>query len=555
MQTLNYRLYALMFLGFTAASCSMVYELLIAQMLGQFTNQLITWQCISIGVYLGGLGLGAWRADLIANSNSQQRFVTVETTLTFLGALLIAYICSMHILYRALLYVPLKSNQITILFFTLTCELMALAIGYFSGMEIPIIAAIWKQEHKTSTISAAKSTSIILGVSYFGAFFGSLLFSIWLYPNFHYVKTTMIAALLNFISAFIFIACFKPQLKVRQLIYLFLTGGLIYFMIPFSDKIYNYTIQNYYYGLQLNSYKYFPILLERINNSPPVEQIITPLQTIDIVYSSPEIDLPFTNHNPEVIPYKLYLDQRLQYFSADEYTYHETMTHVPFQLSGKIPKNVLILGGGDGLLIRELLKYSEIDSITLVELDSTMLKIASQSPLLYKLNKNSLSHPKVKIINGDAFYFTRHTKEKFDTIFADFPWPFQYDLAKLYSVEFYSQLKKILTPEGFLVLDFPILKMIEGFEKYVDIMISTLNAAGFKNNKSIHLNKESFLYAQNSKTPLNFNYHKPPFDLLIPLEENLKELQTTFALQSPKENPGINSIFKPLILNIVDPRF
>jgi spermidine synthase len=533
----------------------MIYELLIAQMLGQFTNQLITWQCISIGVYLGGLGLGAWRADSFAKQNPEQKFVLIETTLTFLGSLLISAICILHILYRALIYIPLQSNQYSILFFTLTCELMALAIGYFSGMEIPLIAAIWRQQHKTDTISDSKSTSVILGVSYFGAFFGSLLFSIWLYPKFHYVKSTMIAALLNYVSAFIFLLVYRPHLKIKQLGFLFFTGGLIYFMIPLSGKVYNLAVQNYYYGLQLTSYKYFPYLIDRLVNSPPVEQIITPLQTIDIVYSSPEIDLPFVNLNPEVVPHRLYLDQRLQYFSADEYSYHETMVHIPLQLSPKLPKQILILGGGDGLLIRELLKYPEIESITLVELDATILEMANQSPLVYKLNKNALKHPKVKVINGDAFQFARTTKEKYDAIFADFPWPFQYDLAKLFSVEFYTQIKKILNNKGFLIVDFPILKMIEGFEKYVDIMIATLDASGFKNNISIFLNKESFLYAQNNESPVNFIFRPLTFKANIPIEDNLEDLKKSYLLRTPKKNQEINSIFKPLILNIVDPRF
>jgi hypothetical protein len=111
------------------------------------------------------------------------------------------------------------------------------------------------------------------------------------------------------------------------------------------------------------------------------------------------------------------------------------------------------------------------------------------------------------------------------------------------------------------MLDFPILNMISGFEHYVDIMISTLSAAGFKNNFSIHLNRESFLYAQNEENSFNFNFKKLPFKFKIPLVENLNTLKENYSLKkteiskSTDKNLEINSIFKPVILNIVDPRF
>lgn len=555
MKSNQYKLWTLIFLGLSTAMCSMIYELLMAQMLGQLTSQMITWQCISIGIYLAGLGLGAWRAEQLVHKNQESQFVMIETMLAFLGALLVTFVGVAHIIYRAFIYSPLQANSLHLLFFTLTCETMTLAIGYFAGMEIPILARIWKNYQKDKTISDAKSSSVILGVSYFGALLGSLLFSLWLYPQFHYVKTSFVAALLSFFSACILVVVFKPRLKWNRLAFLFSTGATLYFMIPNAERVYHWTLQNYYYGIQLNSIQWVPILIEKIVNSPAVHQILTPLQTIDIVYSDPSTDLPFTNYHPHIPPYRLYLDQRLQYFSADEHNYHETMVHIPIQMSSFKPKKVLILGGGDGLLARELLKYPEVESITLVDIDSTLLDLATHHPLFYQLNKNSLQNPKVHVIPGDAFYFTRTTNITFDAIFADFPWPFQYDLAKLYSREFYTQLAKILHPQGFLILDFPILNSIENFESYISMMQSTLLASDFKNTLIVELNKESFIFAQRQIHPLQFQYQPTNFKLNIPIEANLNQLKNTPPRAVPASHGSINSIFKPIILSIVDPRF
>jgi len=532
----------------------MIYELLVAQLIAHFTNQLITWQCISIGIYLGGLGLGAWRSERI-EKQSFQKFFLLETHLSLLGALLITFICGLNIIYRTFIFQPLQSEDGGILFFALIAQVFNFLISYWAGMEIPLIASMWKLLPARSSLTTTQSTAFILGLSYFGAFCGSILFSLWLFPQFHYAKTAMIVSFFNFISGFIFLVTFRPPIQWKTMIYFTAVGLVINLMISISKKTYEYSVQNYYYGMRLTTYKAIPILIDRVLNSPPVQQIITPVQTIDLVFSNSLIDSNFPNHQSEVRPYHLYMDQRLQHSSMNEYTYHETMVHVPLQLHGRIPQKVLVLGAGDGLLIRELLKYPEIKEIILVEIDKDFIDLAQTYSLFYKLNKNSLHNPKVKIIVGDAYYFTRSTNEKFDAIFADFPWPFQYDLAKLYSKEFYLQLNKILSTNGFLILDFPILDSIKSFEKYVDIMRSTLKSANFKQTLIMDLNKESFIFAQAEDSKLNFSYQKLSFDITILIEQNLKELNNVYLQQKEPVGSLVNSIFKPIILNISDPRF
>jgi len=145
---------------------------------------------------------------------------------------------------------------------------------------------------------------------------------------------------------------------------------------------------------------------------------------------------------------RLYINGNLQFCSTDERLYHELLVHPPVALLNDL-KNVLVLGGGDGLAVRELLKYGDIN-ITLVELDKGMIEIAKEKPLSI-LNENAFYSKNVKVINSDAFTYLDKlikSKKKFDLVIVDFPDPSNINLAKLYSLEFYKKIYKILDFNG-----------------------------------------------------------------------------------------------------------
>src|SRR5205807_4952963 len=127
---------------------------------------------------------------------------------------------------------------------------------------------------------------------------------------------------------------------------------------------------------------------------------------------------------------RLFLNSHLQFSSRDEYRYHEALVH-PGLAAVPAPRRVLILGGGDGLAVREILKYPQVESITLVDLDPEMTKIFSSNPMLTRLNDNSLLSPRVHVINSDAFPWVASNADSFDFIVADFPDPTNYSLGKL----------------------------------------------------------------------------------------------------------------------------
>jgi spermidine synthase len=153
---------------------------------------------------------------------------------------------------------------------------------------------------------------------------------------------------------------------------------------------------------------------------------------------------------------QLFLDGNLQLSSLDEYRYHEALVH-PAMTAAVSPKRVLVLGGGDGLAVRELLRYAELERIVLIDLDPAVTHLARTLPPLFELNHGSLYDPRVQLVHDDAFVWLDEasrepTRELFDVVIADFPDPNNLALGKLYSQRFYELVKASLAPRGVLAV-------------------------------------------------------------------------------------------------------
>jgi len=147
----------------------------------------------------------------------------------------------------------------------------------------------------------------------------------------------------------------------------------------------------------------------------------------------------------------LYLNGNLQFCSIDEEMYHEPLVHPAMQLYPKA-KNIAVLGGGDGCAVRELLKYKNIQSIDLVDLDPKMTELGKEHPILVTINDRALHNDKVTIYNQDAYIFLEQLEKKFyDVIIIDLPDPRNVELSRLYSHEFYTICNRKLRPGGILV--------------------------------------------------------------------------------------------------------
>jgi spermidine synthase len=148
---------------------------------------------------------------------------------------------------------------------------------------------------------------------------------------------------------------------------------------------------------------------------------------------------------------RLFLNGNLQFHSRDEYRYHESLVH-PAMLAHGAPKRVLVLGGGDGMAVREVLKHPSVESVTLVELDPHMTRLFATQPLLTDLNAQALASPKLRNVNADAFGWLEASREVFDVIVVDFPDPTNFSLGKLYTTTFYRLVDQHLAASGFAVV-------------------------------------------------------------------------------------------------------
>jgi spermidine synthase len=111
---------------------------------------------------------------------------------------------------------------------------------------------------------------------------------------------------------------------------------------------------------------------------------------------------------------------------------------------------VLVLGGGDGLALRELLRFQGVGQVELVDLDPAVTGLFQRNPLLTGLNQEALSDPRVRVINQDAWKFLEHSAQLYDLILIDLPDPRNLSLSRLYSRSFYRLAARRLAADGLL---------------------------------------------------------------------------------------------------------
>jgi spermidine synthase len=173
--------------------------------------------------------------------------------------------------------------------------------------------------------------------------------------------------------------------------------------------------------------------------------------------------------------FQLFLNGNLQFSSADEYRYHEALVHPAMQVATGA-RRVLVLGGGDGLAVREILKYPTVEHVTLVDLDPDMTSLAERFPPLAELNEHALDDSRITMINQDAMIWLEEPGEPFDAAIIDFPDPNTFALGKLYTTRFYRLLRGRLTPGA--AVGIQCTSPLFARQSYWCV-IETLRAAGF----------------------------------------------------------------------------
>jgi spermidine synthase len=417
----------LLFLNvFIIATCGLIYELLAGTLSSYVLGDSVTQFSLIIGIYLFAMGVGSYLSRFI-EKNVPEKFVDVELAVAILGGF------SAPLLFFA--FAKLS-------YFAVVLYGMVFLIGTLVGLEIPLLMRILKDE-----LDFKDLVSRVLAFDYLGALAASLLFPLFLVPKLGLNRTSLLFGMLN--AAVAIWATWLLEPLIKKNINILRIKGFILILL---------------------------LLIAFIKADSLTTLAEDALFVDDIIYakSSPYQRIVVTRGRTG---YSLFLNGNLQFNSFDEYRYHEALVHPAFAAFGANPRRVLVLGGGDGLAVREILKYKSVESVTLVDLDPLMTELARNFPAVAELNQYSLQDPRVSIVNADAYvWLDNNESETFDVAIIDFPDPNNFALGKLYTTRFYNLLRAKLKPDSAIVIQCtsPLIARNSFW-----CIIKTLEAAGF----------------------------------------------------------------------------
>jgi len=397
---MNKNLHVLLLISvFAVATCGLIYELIAGTLASYLLGDSVTQFSTIIGAYLFSMGVGSWISKYF-EKNLISTFIQLEILVGIVGG------TSSSILF--LVFEQVSSFRIILY------SLVGLT-GILVGLEIPLLMRILKDRYEFKDL-----VSKIFTFDYIGALLASILFPLLLIPYLGLVKTSYLVGILNVGVALIVCVNFKNEIKAGA----YLQSAAIICILGLTiGFVYANKITSYAESLSYND---------------------------TIIYSKSTAYQRIVLTKKGKV-FRLFLNGNLQFSSDDEYRYHEALVHPGLQALHNA-SNILVLGGGDGLAIREILRYPQVRSIHLVDLDKGMTDLFKSNTMLLNLNKNALLSPKVKVINEDAFTWLKKQNRQYDFIVIDFPDPSNYSVGKLYTNSFYKQVKEHLSINGIMVV-------------------------------------------------------------------------------------------------------
>jgi spermidine synthase len=387
---------------FVVASCGLAYELIAGALSSYLLGDSVLQFSTIIGCYLFAMGVGAHFSKYVRDEDVLARFIDIELAVGLIGGLSAAMLFMtfswMAAPFRTLLYV------------------LVFMVGALVGMEVPLVM---RALNARDTVFS-ELVSRVLTFDYLGALAVSLLFPLVLAPHLGLVRTGFLFGMLNVAVAFWTLHAFRAELRGsggRAL-----RAGLVMLVLMAGFGLSDRMVKWGEHGLFGDEIVY---------------ATTTPYQRLVITRWKDDT--------------RLYINGNLQFSSRDEYRYHEALVH---PLLERLPwaKSVLVLGGGDGLALREILRYPNIQHVTLVDLDPAMTGAFTSRPELAALNHHSFSDKRVTVINADAAIWLQNSEAMFDAAVIDFPDPSSFALGKLYSVPFYGMVRKHLAANGLAVV-------------------------------------------------------------------------------------------------------
>ncbi|MFT4053443.1 MAG: polyamine aminopropyltransferase [Novosphingobium sp.] len=380
------------------ATCGLIYELLAGTLASYLLGDSVTQFSTVIGTYLFAMGVGSWLSRHVRR-DEMGVFVRVEILIAALGGWSAAGL---------FLLFPLIGD------FRIALYALVLAIGALVGLEIPLLIRILRHR-----FAFRELVSNVLTYDYVGALIASLLFPLVLVPWLGMMRTGFVFGLANVAVALALLVALRRQRRIAADVVaaLAVAASLVIGLVG-ADRMQRWS-EVAFYGE--------PVIYAR---STPYQRMVLTRRGEDL---------------------RLYLNGNLQFSTRDEYRYHEALV---WPVLGRVarPHSVLILGGGDGLAAREVLRDPRVHRVTLVDLDPEMTRLFRDTPQLAALNEGSLSSPRMHVYNADAFRWVREARGVYDAVIVDFPDPTEFSLGKLYTESFYREVSRLLAPEGVMTV-------------------------------------------------------------------------------------------------------
>ncbi|MCP3025444.1 polyamine aminopropyltransferase [Halobacillus sp. A5] len=378
--------------------CGIIFEVLFGALGSYILGDGVKQYTITISLFLTGMGIGASISEKVMK-NLIVTFIWIEFMVALIGGF------SSFTMFGMTAFAPGGTDA----FFL---YLVTFAIGALTGLELPILI----RKANEIGVELSRSTARVLFSDYAGGLIGGLLFAFYLRPQMGMVKSAFFVACINLAVACVVLYLFRSEIR-RMFIHMsaavfigiLLIAGLFFgeeVAFSFEQKLYKDPI------IHSEESAYQKIIMTRDDNDT-----------------------------------RLFLDGSLQFSSTDEHRYHETLVHPPMEAADE-KEEILILGGGDGIAAKEVLKYPEVERVSLVDLDPAVTHLASSDRHLIELNENALNDERVEVENADAFKYLEEAEDLFDVIIIDLPDPNNESLNKLYTREFYSLVRNHLEPGG-----------------------------------------------------------------------------------------------------------
>ncbi|PRW62138.1 polyamine aminopropyltransferase [Actinopolyspora mortivallis] len=395
--------FAVLLAVFVCSACGLVYELALVALGSYLIGNSVGQASVVLSLMVFAMGVGALLAKPLQRW-AATAFVTVELVLALLGGL------SVLGLYAAFAWLSLYTPMLVA---------TSLTLGVLIGAEIPLLMVLLQRIRRQEAGSAVAD---MFAADYVGALVGGLAFPFLLLPLLGQIKGALVVGMLNAAAGLgLVLTVYRRELGRRPVALLtvcsLLVGLALGGAFAWSDRFETTARQALY-------------------DDPVVFAERTEYQEVVLTRSRS------LSGNTDT---RLYLNGDLQFSSVDEHRYHEALVH-PAMVGDHT--NVLILGGGDGLALREVLRYPDVDEVTLVELDPTVLRLGSEDPRLTTLNHHAFDDPRVHTVSADAFSWLRDNRRRFDVVLVDMPDPDSTETAKLYSTEFYSLVRRTLDERG-----------------------------------------------------------------------------------------------------------